>query len=385
MSGRPLEKLDPQVLDALRLGAYQLLHLARVPASAAVNESVSLVKAARFKSAAPFVNAVLRRLLRERDHLSWPSRDTLIQHLAVVHSHPEWLVERWVARYGGAATEAWLRFNNQTPAITLAANPLVATRDQLAVRLAGEGVRTRPTDVAPNGLELVEGRPLSSSAFAEGACFVQDEASQLIPLLVAADAGARVLDACAAPGGKSVALAAQVGARGTVVATDVRARRTRVLAATIARCHADRARVVQIATRGSFPFRPASFDAVLVDAPCSGLGTLRRDPDIKWKRSPDDLRVFTQNQIELLTRAATMVRPGGRLVYSTCSSEPEENEDVVRAFSGTSAGITIEPLAAMARVPAAIRALATEHGFLRTEPPRHGLEAFFGAVLRVVR
>lgn len=385
LSGRRLEKLDPEVLDALRLGAYQLLYLERVPASAVVNDSVSIVKAARLRSAAPFVNAVLRRLSRERDQLSWPSRDHLVEHLATVEAHPAWLVEKWVGRYGPAAAEQWLKFNNQTPALTLAANRLVTTRDQLAARLTSEGVRTEPSAIAPHGLRVVEGRPLTSKAFAEGAFLVQDEASQLIPLLVAPEPGARVLDACAAPGGKTVALAADVGANGVVVATDVRARRTKVLAATLARCHADRARVVQIATRGSFPFEPRSFDAVLVDAPCSGLGTVRRDPDIKWKRVPGDLPVFAATQVDLLTRAATMVRAGGRLVYSTCSSEPEENEDVVRAFLAASPGVDIEAVSSIDRLPPQIRARSTADGFLRTEPARDRLEAFFGAVLRVVR
>jgi 16S rRNA (cytosine967-C5)-methyltransferase len=384
LSGRRLEKLDPQVLDALRLGAYQLLYLERVPPSAVVNDSVSLVKVARLTSAAPFVNAVLRRLARERDQLAWPSPDHLVEHLAIVHSHPAWLVEKWVARYGAEVTEQWLKFNNQTPTLTLAANALVNTREQLAARLAADGIRTEPTTAAPRGLRVLNGRPLSSTAFAQGAFVVQDEASQLIPLLVAPVPGTRVLDACAAPGGKTIALASDVGANGVVVATDVRARRTQVLAATIARCHAHRARAVQIATRGSFPFVPRSFDGVLVDAPCSGLGTVRRDPDIKWKRAPGDLEVFAAAQIDLLVRAVTMARSGGRLVYSTCSSEPEENEDVIRAFLAATPSVEIEPLSSL-DLPSPMRAMATPEGFLRTEPARDGLEGFFGAVLRVVR
>ena len=385
LSGRRLEKLDPEVLRALRLGAYQLLYLERVPASAVVNDSVSIVKAARFKSAAPFVNAVLRRLSRERNQLSWPGREQLVEHLSVVQSHPSWLVEKWMARYGADETEQWLQFNNQTPRLTLAVNTLVATRDDVAALLSREGIRTEPTTIAPNGLRVIEGRLHAAAAQGPGRFLVQDEASQIIPLLVAPERGARVLDACAAPGGKTVALAAAVGPSGFVVASDVRARRVKVLADTLAFCHAERAQVVQIATRGSFPFLPGSFDAVLIDAPCSGLGTLRRDPDIKWKRSPEDLRVFADMQTDLLIRAAGMVRPGGRLVYSTCSSEPEENEDVVRAYLNRSPDATIEPLSAINGVPAAVRALATPDGYLRTEPARDGLEAFFAAVLRVVR
>jgi 16S rRNA (cytosine967-C5)-methyltransferase len=290
-----------------------------------------------------------------------------------------------MARYGAEVAEAWLRFNNQTPALTIAANRLVTTRDELAVRLSEEGIHTEATTIAPNGLRVLDGRPLSSAAFRDGMFLVQDEASQLIPHLVGAAPGDRVLDACAAPGGKTVALAAEVGSRGSIVATDVRARRTQLLAATLIRAGASRARVVQIQTRGSFPFRPASFDGLLVDAPCSGLGTLRRDPDIKWKRAASDLPRFAEAQRDLLVRAAAMVRPGGRLVYSTCSSEPEENEDVVRAFLSAAPDVTLEPIAALAHLPGAIRALATPDGYLRTSPARDGLEAFFGAVFRVVR
>jgi 16S rRNA (cytosine967-C5)-methyltransferase len=385
LSGRRLEKLDPEVLDSLRLGAYQLLYLERVPASAVVNDSVSLVKTARFKSAAPFVNAVLRRLSRERDGLVWPSRDTIVEHLSVVHSHPEWLVARWIARHGADVTEQWLRFNNQPPALTLAANRLMGNRDALAARLAAEGIRTEPTAIAPHGVRVVEGRPLASAAFAEGACLVQDEASQLIPELVGARSRDRALDACASPGGKTVALAAQVGAEGSVVATDVRSRRMQVLAATLQRCRLPNAALVQVASRGTFPFRPASFDRVLVDAPCSGLGTVRRDPDIKWKRSAADLDVFARAQVDLLTRAAALVRRGGRLVYSTCSSEPEENESVVSAFLESTDQISLQPLTMLVEVPAAIRALATGDGYLETNPARDGLEAFFAAVFHVVR
>jgi 16S rRNA (cytosine967-C5)-methyltransferase len=384
-SGRGLERLDPEVLDALRLGAYQLLYHERVPASAAVNDSVALVKAARKKSAAPFVNAVLRRLSRERDALTWPPRASLLEHLAVVHSHPSWLVGRWVARYGAEVAAEWLRFNNQTPALTIAGNRLAGSRADLASALATEGVRTSPTRVAPHGLYVVDGRPLTSLAFSSGKFVVQDEASQLIPELVAARRDERVLDACAAPGGKTVALAAQLGSSGVVVGTDVRARRMKVLAGTMERCRVGNARLVQIAAAADFPFVDAAFDRVLVDAPCSGLGTLRRDPDIKWKRTPEDLPTLARMQVDLLHRAARMVRAGGRLVYSTCSSEPEENEHVVAAFLARAPEFTTVPLRSLLEVPDAIRNLDTPEGFLRTDPRRDGLEAFFGAVLQKAR
>jgi 16S rRNA (cytosine967-C5)-methyltransferase len=380
-AGRRLTQLDDAVLTALRLGAYQLLHLERVPASAVVNDSVSLVKRARLKSAAPFVNAVLRRLARERGNLSWPSRDVIAEHLAVVHSHPQWLVERWIERHGVDAAEAWLRFNNEEPALGLAVNRLRTDRDALAAELVTEGVTTTSMTVAPNGLNVVEGRALASDAFRRGACVVQDQSSQLIAELVGACEGERVFDACAAPGGKTVALAAQVGLGGLVVAADVRPRRMRTLAATMMRCGVDNARLVQMSPTELFPFRDGCFDRVLVDAPCSGLGTLRRDPDIKWKRSAEDLTRFAVMQIDLLTRASRVVRRGGRLVYSTCSSEPEENEAVVAAFLEGATDFAVTRLQTLPEIAHTIRRLATPDGFLRTDPGRDRLEAFFGAVL----
>jgi 16S rRNA (cytosine967-C5)-methyltransferase len=385
-SGKALARLDPEVLDVLRLGAYQLLYLDRVPASAIVNDSVNLVKAARRQSAAPFVNAVLRRLARERSGLSWPSRHRTIEYLSIVHSHPEWLVKRWVDRYGADVAEAWVRFNNVPPMLTLAANRARIGRDALAARLGDEGVTTEPTRLAPHGLRVTGGRALTSVSFTAGLCIVQDEASQLIAEVVAARAGHRILDVCAAPGGKTVALAAQAGVAGSVVAADVRWRRMRLLQATLARCRVANAHPVQISQRAALPFHDGAFDAVLVDAPCSGLGTIRRDPDIKWKRASEDLVALARAQLALLHRVARAVRPGGRLVYSTCSSEPDENEAVARAFLADARDFTLQPLNTLHHLAADVRALATPDGYFRTDPARDRLEAFFAAVLgRIVR
>jgi 16S rRNA (cytosine967-C5)-methyltransferase len=280
-SARPLHKLDGALLDALRLGAYQLLHLDRVPVSAVVNDSVELVKRAGLTSAAGFANAVLRRLARERDTLSWPLPADVTTHLAVVHSHPAWLVERWLTRYGRAVTESWLQFNNQPPAMTVAVNRLRGTRAELMARLGEEGLDVAETAAAPHGVTIVSGRVLGSRAFLDGSCVIQDEASQVIPELVEARPGARVLDLCASPGGKTIALAAQCGTDGTVVAADIRARRVTLLARTMARCAVGNARVVHIPARGrcrlpmhastaSSSTRPAPawgrFDAILTSA-----------------------------------------------------------------------------------------------------------------------
>ena len=355
---RPLPRLDLAVLCILRVSAFQLLYSSRLPAPAVINDAVELTRRAGKSSAAGLVNAVLRTLSRDRDQLTWPD------DLSVVHSHPRWLVDRWVARFGTDATETWLRFNNRAAPLCLAANRLLTTREALAEELLRAGVTTTPTPRAANGLYVTEGHPLELAAFTEGRFVVQDEASQLIAELASPPAGSRVLDLCASPGGKTVALAASAGERGHVVASDVRPHRMRLLSRTLARCHVP-ADIVRIPAEGPLPFLPESFDVVVIDAPCSGLGTVRRDPDIKWRRSPEDLARFAGTQLALAARAADLIRGGGTLVYSTCSSEPEENADVVSAFLEARADYRLE----------------RQH---ETLPFRDGLEAFYGAVLRRV-
>jgi 16S rRNA (cytosine967-C5)-methyltransferase len=385
----PLARMDPPVLDSLRLGAYQVMHLERVPVSAAVDDSVELVKRAGVASARTFVNGVLRRLARERGALTWPERPAsgadadltaLASYFAVVHSHPEWLVARWISRLGVDVTETWLRFNNHHARLTLAPNRLRHTRDQLRARLQAEAIPSDLTTIAPHGLLFNDAQVLSSTAFERGDAVVQDEASQIISELVRASSGMRVLDACAAPGGKTLALAADVGPSGLVIAADVRPHRLRLLAATVARTRPDNVRVVHTPEVGALPFRDAVFDRVLVDAPCSGLGTVRRDPDIRWRRRAEDLPGLAATQIALLDRVSRVVAPGGRLVYSTCSSEPEENERVVAAFLAAHPEFAVVPLTAIDGLAPAIAALATPEGYLQTSP-LSGLEAFFGAVI----
>lgn len=371
---RPFRRLDAPVCEILRLAAYQLLYLTRLPARAVVDDAVELARRAGKSSAAGLVNAVLRALVRDRDRrqIRWPprppslqsaaDREQLAAHLATVHSHPLWLVRRWLARYGAASTEAWLVFNNRAPALCLAPNRLLNDRATLAALLAAEGVETQPTRRARHGLVVERGAVFRTHAYREGRVLVQDEASQLIVDNMAARPGWRVLDLCAAPGGKTVALAADVGRTGRVVACDVRPSRLRLLAQTLTRCQATAVGVVHVAEDGALPFAEASFDGILIDAPCSGLGTLRRDPDIRWRRQPPDLRGLADRQLALIARAAPHVRPGGTLVYSTCSSEPEENQHVVSAF------LLDHPRFALQRVH-------------ETLPFRDELEAFFAAVL----
>ena len=229
---------------------------------------------------------------------------------------------------------------------------------------------------SPATLVVTRGNPLATTLARRGLFLVQDEASQLVAELVRARPGDRVLDACAAPGGKTVAIAGAMADRGLLVAGDLRRARLALLADTLAGCGCRSARIVRLDARAPLPFGPA-FDWVLVDAPCSGLGTLRRDPDIRWRRTPDELPALARVQSALLDAAAAVVAPGGRLVYATCSSEPEENRHVVEAFLGRAPGFTVDPPRAPHLAP-----LLDAAGCVQTLPHRDSLEAFFAAVLR---
>lgn len=368
-AGRPLRKLDGEIVDILRLSIFQLLHLDRVPASAVVKDAVDMAGKAGKRSASGLVNALLRRVSRERDALPLPARpldpgdrDAALDYLAVTLSHPRWLVARWLDRFGFDSAEAWLRFNNTPAPLTLRVNTLRATRDELLARLREAGIDAAPGRHAPDALVVQRGNPLATPLHAEGWFVVQDEASQLVGHFAAAADGETVLDVCASPGGKTLIMAAAVGEGGRVVACDVRARRVELLRETVTRSGATQVRIVRADAAGPLPFG-GLFDRVLLDAPCSGLGTLRRDPDIKWRRHESDIAALAEAQLEMLTHAAGFARPAGALVYATCSSEPEENDEVVERF--------------LARHPEFMR----RDPVLRTLPFADGLEAFFAAML----
>ncbi len=383
-TSRAIRQLDPEVVAILRLTLFQLLHLDRVPASAAVNDAVSLTKRAGKKSAAPLVNPVLRRASRERGRLPLPVRpdgeedsEAVLSYLSTTLSQPAWLAERQVRRYGFAAAEAWARFNNGPAPLTLRVNRLRTTTDAVVDALRAHGVDVEPGRFAPDALIVREGNPLSTPLAQDGSFFVQDEASQLVALFVDARPGERILDACASPGGKTIAMAAAMDDRGQVVATDVRGRRVELLARTVAESGATCVSVLRADAERPLPFSPV-FDAVLLDAPCSGLGVIRRDPDIKWRRREADLPALAAGQRRLLEQTAAVLRPGGRLVYSTCSSEPEENEQVIERFLGDHPEFEPRPAPSL-RAP--VRTLVDEGGRLRTLPHRDGLEGFFAAAL----
>jgi 16S rRNA (cytosine967-C5)-methyltransferase len=270
-----------------------------------------------------------------------------------------------------------MQFNNTPGPVTLRANRLRFTAEELAARLATDDVQVHATSFAPDGLIVDEGYPLRGAGLDAGWFVVQDEASQLVTLLAGEPPARQVLDTCASPGGKTTAIAAAMAGHGLLVACDVRDRRVDLLRRTVVASGATNIRIVQADLLEPLPFA-STFECVLVDAPCSGLGTLRRDPDIRWRRRETDLPALAAAELTMLQHAADVVAPGGRLIYATCSSEPEENEGVVDAFLATTGEFA--PLHAAKANPRLAGKLVDASGHLRTQPDLHGLEAFFGAV-----
>ena len=386
-SSRPLTRIDPDVLDLLRLSAYQLLHLKRVPDHAVVDDAVGLVRDLGKTSAATYVNAVLRAIARGDFSSRLPALPTatgledrdrrrqVLDYLSVTQSHPRWLVERWYDRYGVEAATEWTRFNNTPAPITLRVNTLVSSAEQLADELARVGIETRPGMWTPHALIVTKGNPLGSRLATRGLFWLQDQAAQLVAELVTAQPGDRVLDVCASPGGKSLIVAGAMADRGLLVSADIRPNRTALLSRTLSQAGTHCTRVVRLDARHP-PFGSVH-QWVVLDAPCSGLGTLRRDPDIRWKRTANDLFQLVATQSDLLDGAATTVQPGGRLLYATCSSEPEENQAVVTRFLETHPTFTIERPSVPHLAP-----LIDRDGFFQTLTHRDRLEAFFAATLR---
>lgn len=378
-SARDPETFDPYVRIAIRLGLYQLTMLDRVPDHAAVATSVELAKR-HVPVAAGLVNAVLRRAIRERNRLPLPDPAVdPVEHLAIALSHPRWLVERWQARFGSAGLADLLRADNEAAPTVLRARP--GGRAALLVRLAEAGVPCEPGRFAPDAIRVQAADPHAIPGWATGEFSVQEEASQIVAHLLAPEAGMRVLDTCAAPGGKATYVADLMGDRGTVVALDHRARGVRAIAA-----NADRLGLTSVAARvldartvdTTLPH--ASFDRILVDAPCSGLGTLRAHPEIRWRREPHDLIRLGEQQRRMLEAATPLLKPGGVLVYATCTLSDEENEDVVRAWLGAHPELERED--ARASLPASAHALVDDTGALCTLPHRDDLDGFYAVRAR---
>ncbi len=365
-----LARLDPDLCDLLRAGAYQLLQMRSVPPYAAIGQTVELAKGRHGVGASKLTNAVLRRLDRERGALAPVPPTDAIDALALEHSHPRWLVQRWALRFGATEAAALLAVNNTEPGTY--ARPYGVSADALMAALPPGTGYVNPETLVPDSVKLTLGMPLTElPAFTQGLFFVQDPAATLVTMYAALTPGSIVADLCAAPGGKALEYARQAA---LVVAADRSFGRLQRVSSNVARL--DARTVVPLAMDALQPALGA-VDAVVLDAPCTGTGTFRRHPDARWRLKPSDLAVTATAQRALLAQAARLVRPGGLLVYSTCSLEPEENDQPVEVFLATHPEFTLEP-PPEGTVPAS----ALDRGFLRVLPQRHGSDGAFAARLR---
>jgi 16S rRNA (cytosine967-C5)-methyltransferase len=363
-SSRPFDQIEAALHSPLRIATYQLLFLDRVPAHAAVHEAVEQAHQVTHRGGASFVNGVLRRIAREPQLGSWPVHDPdPLRRLAIEMSHPDFLVRRWVSRLGVAATTELLAANNREKPLQLLAFRDHGGRELLAEELIDEGLDVETSQLAPLGLTVRRGNPLVTRAFARGDFYVQDEASQAAALVPTPRPGETVLDAAAAPGGKTFALLAREPAVVPVLA-DISLGRAEIVRRNLKRL--GRRLPLVVADAGAPAFRAAAptaaagtaaargggFDRVVLDLPCTGTGTLRRHPELKWRISESEIGRLSQQALRLLAGAAPLVRPGGLLVVITCSLEPEENEDLVSAFLAGRSDLSLAPLAG--RVDAAL-------------------------------
>jgi len=368
-------QVQPWIKNILRLGAYQILFLDHVPPHAAVDESVKLAHKYGHPGTAGLVNSVLRRLVEEKDRVVPPAGDDA-ESLAVWGSHPRWIVERWLARFGPEATRALLLADNRAVPVGLRVNRLRVTRDELIAKLAAAGVTATPARLASD-LVWIEGThaPGALEVFKRGLCTVQDESEALVCRLVAPEPHERLLDLCAAPGGKSTHLAELMDDEGEVWAMERAETRVAALEATVARL-GTHAVHVQLGDGRNYAF-PMPFDRVLVDAPCTGLGVLGRRADARWRKGPEMLRELPPAQLALLSAGSRRVRPGGVLVYSVCSFEPEETTGVVERFLRHDPAFVLE--SARGLLP---DELVDADGFMRVLPHVHGCDGAFAARFR---
>jgi 16S rRNA (cytosine967-C5)-methyltransferase len=342
-AGRPVGKIDKHIVNILRLGFYQLFYLDRIPAAAACHTTVELVKKGKKKGLAPFVNGVMRGALRKKNQLPWPDRDKdEAVFLSLMYSHPLWLVTRWIARLGSTETEALLAANNKPALPSARTNTLKLTREELLVRLAEEGVQAGISELVPEGvLPEANGRLSALEAYRRGYLHVQGESAMLTARILDPQPGDRVLDGCSAPGGKTTHLAQLMDNQGEIIALDIFPHRIKLVEANCRRLGVRNVRTTCLDVREATAAQLGTFYRILLDVPCSGFGVIRNKPDLKWRRKEEDILALAGVQKEILRSSAALLRPGGTMVYSTCTNEPEETDAVITWFLANNPGFSV--------------------------------------------
>ncbi|MBI2264221.1 MAG: 16S rRNA (cytosine(967)-C(5))-methyltransferase RsmB [Armatimonadetes bacterium] len=373
-----LPTLPSAILQILRLGAYQILYLDRVPDSASVFSSVELTKKYGHPGTVKLVNAVLQSLVRGRDRIPWPDQSDMLHHLVIVQSHPEWLVRRWLDRFGPEEALALCRWNNRVPIFSLRVNTLKCPVTEYERLLSEKGITCHRSEVCLEGIVLDKAAKVESlPGYEEGLFVVQSEGAMLVSRILDPCPGEKILDFCSAPGGKTSHMAQLMGDRGEITAHDVSSMRLRLVKDAVRRLGVRSVKICE--TQASLePF----YDRVLVDAPCSATGILQRRPDAKWSKRPEVLAENGRLEREILEKGASLLRVGGVMVYSTCSTEPEENELVMDSFC--EAHPEFVPDSFEAALPASLREKGGVSGVLQILPQRDSLDGFFVAKMRKV-
>jgi 16S rRNA (cytosine967-C5)-methyltransferase len=375
----PFEKIELEILNILRLGLYQILFLSRTPSSAAVNESVELAKRIRGKGGAGFVNALLRSVIRREKEMTYPVIDeNPVFHIGIVLSYPLWLVRRWVEDMGVEETIKVCAFNNQISPLILRTNTLKTNRENLIERLEMKGLKPSPCSYSEEGILLNDPPAVSELPFlSAGFYIIQDEASQLVTSILDPKPGERILDACAAPGGKSTHMAQRMKDEGEIDALDLNKRKLNQIEEVCQRLGVRIVKTIKGDATQSLPVpEGARFDRILADVPCSGFGTLRKNPDLKWRRGEEDIQRLSELQSSILRNLSSYVKEGGVLVFSTCTIFHEENEGVVEKFLEGHPEFQLDRMEKV--LPGKFQSFI-QNGYFNTFPPRNEMDGFFAA------
>lgn len=369
--------IEPWIEDIIRCGIYQIIFLDRVPDSAVCNESAELARKHGHEGAVKFVNGVLRNISRNKDRLEYPDKDKeYIKYLSVFYSHPEWMVRKWVKDYGREFAQELLQANNEIPPFTVRCNSLKIGKKELMTILADENIECREGSlnyeaISIRGTSSIEGK----DSFRKGYYQVQDESSMLVAHVVDPKPGEAVLDMCSAPGGKTTHMAELMGNEGMIVARDIHQHKLTLVEES---CNRLGVNIVKTELYNATHLDRNSlerFDRVLLDAPCSGLGVIRRKPDLRWKKEPDNFRELAKLQKEMLELASKYVKPGGTLIYSTCTINKTENIMVVRDFLSGHQQFQLEDISGL--IPESLISEKAHEGYLELFPNTHGTDGFF--------
>ncbi|MFP4194676.1 MAG: 16S rRNA (cytosine(967)-C(5))-methyltransferase RsmB [Desulfobacterales bacterium] len=381
-ASRPVNKIKPEVLNILRMGLFQMMFLSRIPQSAAVNTSVEMTKQAASKSMAGFVNALLRNFARSTEPPAYPDPEkNPVKALGVCQSFPQWLISRWEKRFGLEETRSLCEYLNKIPPVTIRVNLLETTRDRGLEKLSPCAESAEKTGISPAGIVLygIKKPVRELSGFSEGLFQVQDEAAQLAAIVLSPKPGEKVLDACAGLGGKTGHISQLMENRGRVVAADFDHARLKSLESEMERLGINivETRCLDMEKPGVLQ-KTEAFDRILIDAPCSGLGVIRRNPDIKWSAQKRDFKRYQIRQARILENTAQHLKPGGTLVYAVCSMEPEETDAVIEEFCEKTKNFKVDSPGLQAAGP---EADSDGKVYLRLYPHRHQTDGFFIARL----